>query len=604
MHIFPFYNVKMFEKVVFPVENNKKSQAELYREERKARLAKAAEKSSKKSAKSIKAKQLATKIISIVLAVVVGLGAVYGVLSFFDVPEKVIKVSIDNADDTRTYKISAGEYNYYYFMTWAGFYQQSAQYEQYMGKGAGLTYTGFDMSKAPADQEFTAETAEMYGITMEEIGNPKNPTWADALKYTTINSIISTKYGAAMARENNITLDEADKSQIDTSIKDAKDTATQNDFSLNRWLRMQYGKGVTEKVIRLAMEEELLSRAYFESVNEKITASITDSDITAEYNKNKDEYDLVDIRIYSFKTTFKESEHKDMSEEEHDKLHEAEYAKTKKLADEFLASVTDEASFIAAAKKAILTADNKSTKDADKETLIEKTTKAALTQTSEELAKWVYDDTRKVGDVTVIDGGDGSYHVVMIKALPFKDVSHASADVRHILVKFPDAEKDKDGKALPITDAQKAKSKAEAQKILDEFLKNPTEENFIELTKKHTDDIDKDGKPNSDGLYKEVADNGKYVQAFTDWSVNAIRKTGDVEIVETEFGYHIMYFVKSNGSAKWQSDVKTKLVNEQYTAQVNGATESETANIKLDTFLLNWMTKKSNKLIAERLLSL
>jgi cell division septal protein FtsQ len=102
----------MFEKVVFPVENNNKSQAELYREERKARLAKAAEKSSKKSAKSIKAKQLATKIIAIVLAVVVGLGAVYGVLSFFDVPQKVIKVSIDNADKTTTYKISAGEYNY------------------------------------------------------------------------------------------------------------------------------------------------------------------------------------------------------------------------------------------------------------------------------------------------------------------------------------------------------------------------------------------------------------------------------------------------------------------------------------------------------------
>ena len=47
------HNVKMFEKVVFPMENNNKSQAELYREERKARLAKAAEKSSKNLKKGV-----------------------------------------------------------------------------------------------------------------------------------------------------------------------------------------------------------------------------------------------------------------------------------------------------------------------------------------------------------------------------------------------------------------------------------------------------------------------------------------------------------------------------------------------------------------------
>ena len=163
------------------MENNKKSQAELYREERKERLAKAAAKNAKNAPKTMKAKKLATKIIAIVLAVVVGLGAVYGVLSFFDVPEKVIKVSIDNADGTKTYKFSAGEYNYYYFTTWINFYQQAAQYEQYMGAGAGLMYTGFDYTKAPGDQEFTAETAEMLGVTMEELGNPEKPTWADVM---------------------------------------------------------------------------------------------------------------------------------------------------------------------------------------------------------------------------------------------------------------------------------------------------------------------------------------------------------------------------------------------------------------------------------------
>lgn len=588
----------MFEKVVFPVENNKKSQAELYREERKERLAKAAEKNAKKAPKTMKAKKLATKIIAIVLAVVVGLGAVYGVLSFLDVPEKVIKVSIDNADGSKTYKFNAGEFNYYYFTTWLNFYQQAMQYEQYMGAGAGLMYTGFDYTKAPDDQEFTAETAEMLGVTMEDLGNPEDPTWADAIKYAAVNSIISTKYGAGMAKEAGITLTEEEKNSLESNIKDIKTAAEEADYSINRWLRAQYGKGVTEKVIRQVIEDNYLSSAYFKSVEEKITAGVTDADVNAEYEKNKDDFDLVDVRIYTFKTTIKEDEHKDLSEEEHDKLHEAEYAKTKKLADDFLAKVTDDASFVAAAKAAILTEDNKSTKDADKETLIEKATKASLTGTSEDVATWVYDDARKVGDVTVI-GKDGTYHVVMIKALPYKDVSNVSADVRHILIKFPTDEKGK----VTIKDEEKPTYKQKAQTVLDEFLKNPTEENFIELTKKHTGDVDENGKPNYDGLYKNVANDGQYVQSFTDWSIDASRKPGDTGIVETEYGYHIMYFVKSSGTVKWQDDVKTKIISEKYNTQLEETIENQTANVKYDTFLLNYMTKQIGKTINKLLVA-
>ena len=589
---------KMFVKVVFPVENNKKSQAELYREERKERLAKAAEKNAKKAPKAMKAKKLATKIIAIVLAVVVGLGAVYGVLSFFDVPEKVIKVSIDNADKTNTYKFSAGEYNYYYFTTWINFYQQAAQYEQYMGAGAGLMYTGFDHTKAPADQEFTEETAKMLGVTMEELGNPEKPTWADAIKFAAVNNIISVKYGSEKARENKLTLTDKEKEEIESNIEQIEKAAHEKDYSVNRWLRAQYGKGVTEKVVRKVLEDNYLSTKYFESVNEKITAGVTDANINEEYNKNKDEFDLVDIRLYSFKTTFKESEHKDLSEEEHDKIHNEKFAETKKLADEFLASVTDDASFVAAAKKAILTADNKSKKDADKETLVEKPTKATLTATSEELAKWVYDDARKVGDVTVIDGGEGTYHVVMIKTLPFRDMSLASANVRHILIKFPTDEKT--GQTT-IKDEEKPTYKAKAQAILDDFLKNePTEDKFAALAKEKTEDT---GSKSTGGLYENVADDGKYVQTFTDWTVDASRKPGDTGIVETEYGYHIMYFVKANEGVKWQSDVKAKIVADQYNAQVNDVIVNETKNINLDTFLLNNMTKGIEKTIKKLILA-
>ena len=576
------------------MENNKKSQAELYREERKERLAKAAEKNSKKAPKTMKAKKLATKIIAIVLAVVVGLGAVYGVLSFFDVPEKVIKVSIDNADKTNTYKFSAGEYNYYYFTTWVNLYQQAAQYEQYLGTGAGLTYTGFDYSKAPADQKFTSETAEMLGITMEELGLSGEATWADAIKFVAVNNIISVKYGAEKARENNLTLTDKEKSEIESNITEIEKVAHEKDYSIDRWLRAQYGKGVTEKVVRQVIEENYLSTKYFEFVNDKITDAVTDNDVNNEYNNNKDEFDLVDLRMYTFKTTLKEDDHKDLSEEAHEKLHNEKYAETKKLADEFLASVKDEASFVNAAKKAILTADNKSTKDPDKETLVEKTNKATLTATSEDLAKWVYDDARQVGDATVIDGGNGTYYVVMVKTLPYQDMAFASTNVRHILVKFPT---DSSTGSTSIKEEDKPTYKVKAQKILDDFLANePTEDKFAALAKEKTEDT---GSKSNGGLYENVADDGSYVQEFTDWAVDLNRKPGDTGIIETSYGYHVMYFVKANEGFKWQADVKAKIISDQYTVQVNDVIENETKDLKLDTALLNYMTNGIEKTIKK-----
>ena len=576
------------------MENNKKSQAELYREERKERLAKAAEKNSKKAPKTMKAKKLATKIIAIVLAVVVGLGAVYGVLSFFDVPEKVIKVSIDNADKTNTYKFSAGEYNYYYFTTWVNLYQQAAQYEQYLGTGAGLTYTGFDYSKAPADQKFTSETAEMLGITMEELGLSGEATWADAIKFVAVNNIISVKYGAEKARENNLTLTDEEKSEIESNITEIEKVAHEKDYSIDRWLRAQYGKGVTEKVVRQVIEENYLSTKYFEFVNDKITDAVTDNDVNNEYNNNKDEFDLVDLRMYTFKTTLKEDDHKDLSEEAHEKLHNEKYAETKKLADEFLASVKDDASFVNAAKKAILTADNKSTKDPDKETLVEKTNKATLTATSEDLAKWVYDDARQVGDATVIDGGNGTYYVVMVKTLPYQDMAFASTNVRHILVKFPT---DSSTGSTSIKEEDKPTYKVKAQKILDDFLANePTEDKFAALAKEKTEDT---GSKSNGGLYENVADDGSYVQEFTDWAVDLNRKPGDTGIIETSYGYHVMYFVKANEGFKWQADVKAKIISDQYTVQVNDVIENETKDLKLDTALLNYMTNGIEKTIKK-----
>ena len=118
-------------------------------------------------------------------------------------------------------------------------------------------------------------------------------------------------------------------------------------------------------------------------------------------------------------------------------------------------------------------------------------------------------------------------------------------DVRHILVQFPLDEKT--GKRLEISEKEKETYLKKAQDILRSYEKNPTEDNFIQLVSECSDDT---ASVSVGGLYTDIKKDGKYVSPFESWAVDSSRQVGDVEIVETAYGYHIMYFVKSHGNAK------------------------------------------------------
>ncbi len=571
------------------MENNK-TQAEIYREERKERLAKAAAKQAKKSPKISKTKKVVGKVIAIALAVVIALGAVGGILNFFGVPQKVLKVSIGDTD----YKFSVAEYNYYYYNVWYNYQNAAVQYESYYGEGMGVSLLGYDYTKSPGEQEYNDDMSAMTGVTIEDIGNPENPTWADVFDYAAVSQILRVKFGIAKAEEAGMVLTEEQEKEIDTAIDEARTNAEKNDYSLDRWFHTQIGKGLSEKVLRQIEEETALANAYYEKLQNDTLNAVTEDEINAEYKENRDFYDLISARIY----TLVGAEVKvadDATAEEKKAAEDKAKAETKAKADAFLAAVTDEESFIKETKKAILSEDNDSDIDPDESTAATDIAYADLEAVSEELAKWAYDDARKVGDKTAIDNGDGSYTIILMTVLPHKDTSVSSSDVRHILVKF-ETEKDEDGKEIELTTAQKAEYKAEAQKILDEYKKNPTVENFAELTKKYTDDVDSEGNPNSNGLYENVADDGQYVEAFTNWAVDSSRKPGDTGIVETEYGYHVMYYVEANGDA-WYETVKNAIFTEKFAALTDDVMLGYMKDMNFDGATLNWANKNQSKFI-------
>ena len=134
---------------------NEKSQAELYREERKARQAKIAKKREKKSPKRIAMEQKLVKAIPIVIAAVAVVFAIGWFLNFMGVPQRMTTVM--TVGDT---KINQAQYTYYYQQIYSNYASQAQQYAQYGISGIpGM----MDYSTVPSEQKYNGEDAEGKG---------------------------------------------------------------------------------------------------------------------------------------------------------------------------------------------------------------------------------------------------------------------------------------------------------------------------------------------------------------------------------------------------------------------------------------------------------
>ena len=129
--------------------------------------------------------------------------------------------------------------------------------------------------------------------------------------------------------------------------------------------------------------------------------------------------------------------------------------------------------------------------------------------------------------------------------------------VRHILIQPEGGTTDENNK-VTYSEEEMAAAYAEAERILEEWKSgDATEASFGELANTYS----KDGGSNTTGgLYEGINIDASYVAEFRAWAVDAARQPGDTAIVETEFGYHIMYFVSGE-------DYFTIKVGEQLVAQ-------------------------------------
>ena len=132
-------------------------------------------------------------------------------------------------------------------------------------------------------------------------------------------------------------------------------------------------------------------------------------------------------------------------------------------------------------------------------------------------------------------------------------------DVRHILVMVDATGTDENGNDIS-TEEDWANCLADAQKILDTWKEGAaTEESFALLANNFSEDP---GSNTTGGLYSYVYQ-GQMVKDFNDWCFDEARRSGDTGIVQSSYGYHVMYF--SYGDEGWIRRSRQMLIEDTCT---------------------------------------
>ena len=132
------------------------------------------------------------------------------------------------------------------------------------------------------------------------------------------------------------------------------------------------------------------------------------------------------------------------------------------------------------------------------------------------------------------------------------------SSVRHILIQPQGGVTDEAGETTYSED-EWATALSEAERIVEQwYADEATEESFATLANTYSAD---GGSNTTGGLYEDIHIDASYVPEFKNWAIDFTRKPGDVEIVKTQYGYHIMYFV--SGENYFQRVVGEQLVAER-----------------------------------------
>lgn len=368
------------------------------------------------------------------------------------------------------------------------------------------TYYGYYLSAINLDttQSLKEQTSQMTG-----------DTWFNYFADSARNEIEQLLVLAEGGRAAGLTLTDEDYAQIDEQMAEL-------DLS-------SFKSGLTEQDARAFWEMYLMAVKQNQTMYNSYT--FTDADITKQYDDNPLQYQQCDYVT----VTLAIGENADFASAE-------EAAATL----ETFTSAKNAAAFKKAVCNWLVKSGNCESADEAAETYEDEcvVTGAAYQESNAALAWLFAADT--LPETTYTASSQDSITVYMLTKSPYRNTAK-EVNVRHILFTADTYGSD---------DAAKAK----AEEIYRQWQDGEaTEDSFAALATAYTEDTNKD----EGGLYEGVSE-GYMVANFNDWCFDDTRKTGDTGVVQTSYGYHILYYV---GDAEtWYNDAADDLRAAAYQA--------------------------------------
>lgn len=491
--------------------------------------------------------------LAIFLAAVIAVVATLGV-RYYTVPNGKEGKYMNPASVVATVdgqKISIGMYDYYYASI-------VSYYEQYASYG----YYSLDTTKDYSKQ-----------YTTDDDGN--KISWQKFFETEALKEVeqITTYYSKAL--EEGVTLTSAQKKTIDKQISTLKDSASQNDVSLDQYIKANFGTYCSEDTIRIMLEQYYLSANYKGKF--KCETKVTDNDVDKYYNDHKNDYKK--IEFYYIASPYDATD--DNSKNESIKTAEKIMAKMKDkksviaLVPEVYSSYIDSQVKSSMAQDSTLT-EKKAREEAVKsyESNVVTTVSGSDSPFDDKMNTWLFSDDTKVGSKKYYIDESAGYIYIVLKTSKASVDEDETYTVRHILV-APESGSNSSSSTsekTEYTDEQWAAAKKKADSILAKFNKtDKSEYEFAKLAEQYSTDSASTSSGSNDsfgGLYESVT-LGQMVPDFEKWSIDDSRKYGDTGIVKSDYGYHIMFFI--NDCPEYQSKIIAQIKSDRLSNMIDKA---------------------------------
>ena len=465
----------------------------------------------KTRAKKEKQVSLITSIL--IVAALVCFMASFPIRSYLTVHGTYVKVAGEN--------ISRLEFDYNYNMALNNYMNQYGTYLSYMG----LDLTG-DLS------------TQMYSDSL---------TFKDFFEKMAVENIIQTKALKAEAKAAGFTYD-ATKDYEDylNYVSQAAEAAGMTE---KQFVQENFGAYATTSRLKPIVMENLESSAYYDSVSDEKMPS--DEDAENYYAENKDSYDSIDYRMTVINAELP-TEPTDLADKTEDTT-TTDNTTGSTSTDSTTGTDTttyepSEAEIAYAMEQAKAEADaalKSIAKDGELKENAKRTSLASVTR------EWLFDESRKAGDTTVIEDETNNRYYVLAFEKRYLDET-PTVDVRAVILS-------NDGDVS-------------ADSVLEEWKSGAaTEDSFAELCKKYTQDT---SAVENGGLFEQVTKTGM-TEELSNWIFDSSRQAGDTVAITVSDSTYVLYYIGQD-QPEWKINIKNTLVSDTMSQHMQDITADVT----------------------------